>query len=53
MIHLITYGDSKYTESKKRIYNQANSLGWFDTITLYSPEDLDADFKEQFKNISD
>ena len=51
MIHLITYGDSKYTESKKRIYNQANSLGWFDTITLYSPEDLDADFKEQFKDI--
>lgn len=51
MIHLITYGDSKYTESKKRIYNQANRLGWFDTITLYSPEDLDEEFKKQFKDI--
>jgi hypothetical protein len=51
MIHLITYGDNKYKESKKRIYNQAKSLGWFDTITLYSPEDLDEDFKEKFKDI--
>jgi hypothetical protein len=51
MIHLITYGDNKYSESKKRIYNQAKSLGWFDTITLYSPEDLDEEFKEKFKDI--
>jgi len=51
MIHLITYGDNKYKESKKRIYNQAKSLAWFDTITLYSPEDLDEEFKETFKDI--
>jgi hypothetical protein len=51
MIHLITYGDNKYSESKKRIYNQAKSLGWFDTITLYSPEDLDEEFKDNFKDI--
>jgi hypothetical protein len=51
MIHLITYGDNKYSESKKRIYNQAKSLGWFDAITLYSPEDLDEEFKEKFKDI--
>jgi hypothetical protein len=51
MIHLITYGDNKYKESKKRIYNQAKNLGWFDTITLYSPEDLDEEFKDKFKDI--
>jgi hypothetical protein len=51
MIHLITYGDEKYTHSKLRLYNEANTTGWFDTITLYGPEDLDNDFKDKFKNI--
>ena len=51
MIHLITYGDSIYEETKQRLYNQASNLGWFDTITSYSPEDLDEDFKEKFKDI--
>jgi len=51
MIHLITYGDSKFVESKKRIENDARALGWFDEITLYGPEDIDATFKEQFKSI--
>jgi hypothetical protein len=51
MIHLITYGDSKYTESKERLHNQAESLGWFDTVTSYSPNDLDDDFKKRFKNV--
>ena len=51
MIHFITYGDNKFKESKKRICKQADSLGWFDTILSYGPEDLDVNFKEQFKNI--
>jgi hypothetical protein len=51
MIHLITYGDSKYAETKERLHNQAYSLGWFDTVTSYGSEDLDYDFKERFKNI--
>jgi len=51
MIHLITYGDSLYDETKKRLYNQANDLGWFDIIKSYGPEDLEQDFREQFKNI--
>ena len=51
MIHLITYGDSKFTESKARIMNDAKALGWFDEITLYGPEDIDADFKERFKSV--
>ena len=51
MIHLITYGDSKYSETKERLHSQAYSLGWFDTVTSYGPEDLDDDFKERFKDI--
>ena len=51
MIHLITYGDSIYEETKQRLYNQASNLGWFDTITSYSPEDLDEEFKKKFKDI--
>lgn len=51
MIHFITYGDGLYDETKKRLHNQANNLGWFDTITSYGPDDLEQDFKEQFKDI--
>ena len=54
MIHLITYGDNKYSKSKQRLYNQAYNTGWFDTmrqVSLYGPEDLDNDFTDKFKNI--
>jgi hypothetical protein len=51
MIHLITYGDSKYEDTKRRLHNQAESIGWFDTVTSYGYEDLDEDFKERFKDI--
>ena len=50
-IHFITYGNDRFKNSKKRLYNEANATGWFDTITSYGPEDLDNDFKEQFKHI--
>ncbi len=51
MIHLITYGDQKFENSKKRICNEAKNTGWFDSITSYGPNDLDNEFKEKFKNI--
>lgn len=51
MIHLITYGDAKFSNSKKRIYNEATSVDWFDSVTVYGPENLDNDFKLKFKNI--
>ena len=51
MIHFITYGDDLYDETKKRLHNQANNLGWFDSVTSYGPDDLDENFKEQFKDI--
>jgi hypothetical protein len=65
MIHFITYGDEDYEETKKRLCSQARSLSdgsdsgdsgdgsWFDTITSYSPDDLDDDFKEKFKSVLD
>jgi len=51
MIHLITYGNNYYNNSKKRLYNEALSSGWFNTITLYGPEDLDDEFTLNFKDI--
>ncbi len=51
MIHLIAYGDDKYARAKSRLNNEANSTGWFDSITLYGSEDLDYEFKSKFGNI--
>ena len=44
MIHLITYGDNKYENTKMRLKNEALNTNWFDTITLYGPNDLDDQF---------
>tara|TARA_B110000977_G_scaffold1872_1_gene2592 strand:- start:1438 stop:2157 length:720 start_codon:yes stop_codon:yes gene_type:complete len=51
MIHLITYGNNRYTKAKKRLHANALNTGWFDTITSYGPEDLDNEFKLKFENI--
>ena len=51
MIHLISYGDDLYINSKKRIYLEANNSGWFNSITVYGPEDIDDAFKERFHTI--
>lgn len=51
MIHLITYGDYKFDKSKKRLHKEAIDTGWFDTVTVYGPEDLDNDFKCRFESI--
>lgn len=50
-IHLMFYGDSKYTRSKKRLYDEAVSTGWFDSITSYGPQSLPSDFNEKYKNV--
>lgn len=51
MIHLITYGDDNFKNSKKRLEKEALNTGWFDSVTVYGPEILDDDFKEKFKHI--
>ena len=52
MIHLITYGNNIFDNAKKRLYKEAKNTGWFDTITLYGPENLDTNFKEKFNFLS-
>ena len=51
MIHLISYGNHIYNNSKKRLYQEALDTKWFDTIKIYSPQDLSIDFKEKYKNV--
>ena len=51
MIHLISYGDDMYKLAKIRLYNEAKNCGWFDTIKIYGPEDLDNSFIEKYKTI--
>jgi len=50
-IHFITYGNEKYIQSKERIKQEAIQSNFFDTITIYGPDDLDSNFKETYKNI--
>ena len=50
-IHFITYGDSKFEKSKKRILNEAKEFNAFKTIKGYGPQDLSEDFIEKYKDI--
>jgi hypothetical protein len=43
MIYFLTYGDNKYSQSKKRIEKEAIELGIFNQIMIKSPEDLPYD----------
>ena len=47
-IHLISYGNKKYELSKKRLEKEAKDTNWFDSITMYSPDDLDEQFVKLF-----
>ena len=50
-IYFCTYGNSLYTNAKKRIINEAKNTNWFDSITCYGPEMLSKDFKNKFNTI--
>ena len=50
-LHLISYGDKKYIEAKKRIYNEAFNTKWFYSIKCYGLEDLSVSFRKEFKSI--
>lgn len=50
-IHLISFGCNKYKNSIKRLYNEANDSKWFNSITIYTPEDIDIQFKNKHKDI--
>jgi len=50
-IHLISYGNNRFKNSKKRIYNEAKNSNWFNTINIYGPENLSDEFKNEFNYI--
>ena len=50
-IHLISYGDDKYTYSKQRLCNQAMDTKWFKTIKMLGKNDLSESFKKEFHDI--
>lgn len=44
--YFITYGDAKFEQSKQRISQEAQRLGFFDGVIPFSPENLPAEIKE-------
>ena len=50
-IHFISYGNHIFNNSKKRLGDKAVNSGWFHTITIYGPENLSKEFKNEFDNI--
>ena len=50
-VHFITYGNVTFENAKQRLYKEANNVGWFDTVTVYGPEDLSQEFKHEFNYI--
>lgn len=53
MVHLISFGNNKFKRSKIRLKNTCNDIGWFESVTMFGPEDLDEGFKLEFKDILD
>ena len=50
-IHLIIYGNNVFNNSKKRIYKEAINSKFFNTVTIYSPDDLSKEFVDNFSDI--
>lgn len=46
MKYFITYGDAAFDAAKRRIVNQAESLGIFDEVIAYSPADLSLELQQ-------
>ena len=49
--HLISFADSRMKGALNRLRNQAIQMNFFDEIHLLTENDLNADFKEQYKTI--
>jgi hypothetical protein len=50
-VHLITYGDNHYNKTKHRLVQEAKRTKWFSTITAYDQDNMDDDYKEEFKEV--
>jgi len=46
-IHFITYGDSNYINSRNRICRESLETGVFKSCTVYTPENLNPNFKKK------
>jgi hypothetical protein len=44
-LHLITFGDEKYHNTKQRLKNEAITSQFFNSVTLYGPEHFGVDFE--------
>jgi hypothetical protein len=47
----LTYGNSKFTASKKRIAKEAVKSGWFDDVIVLGPENMNPEFRTQYADI--
>jgi len=50
-IHFITYGDEKYSISKKHLIGLARHSNFFDSTKAFGPKDIDTDFKKKYGEI--
>lgn len=48
--HLISFADSKFKKSLERLKNQAEEMNCLDQIHMYSENDLDPEFINQFSS---
>ena len=51
-IHMISYGNEKFKNSKKRIFNEGINSKFFYSIEVLGPENLDIEFKSKFNRCS-
>ena len=47
-IHFITFGSPTFKDHLERIYKEAKTSGFFDTITIFTEEDLPVAYKTQY-----
>jgi len=50
-IHLITYGDKRYADQRENFRQSALASGFFDSISIFTPLDIEESFRSQFHEI--
>ncbi len=53
LTHLISYASNYMLFRKNILYNQADNTDWFDTIKIYTREDLDPEFLQKYSSVFD
>lgn len=47
-VHLITYGNSHFKQSKQRLVREAKQTQWFETVAALGPESLHPSFRSRY-----